>query len=44
MYADPGSKWMFGNCNLATHVERKGEKVQKINPLKASKKAAAGKH
>lgn len=43
-FPDPASKWMLGNCNLATHVERKfvGEQ-RKINPLKASRKAAAGK-
>lgn len=44
VYRDPGFKWAYGNCNLGTHVERKAEKVQKVNPLKASKKAAAGKH
>ena len=38
----PAVKWNTGSCNLATHIERKAaEKTQKINPLKASKRAAA---
>ena len=42
-YRDPALKWSFGACNLATHVARKAEgEVRKVNPLKASKKAAAG--
>ena len=43
-YPDPAAKWQFGSCNLATHVQRKlGTDQKKVNPLKASKKAAAGK-
>lgn len=44
-FPDPASKWMFCSCNLATHVQRKipGAEAKKVNPLKASKKAAAGK-
>lgn len=41
---NPAAKWNRGTCNLATHVERaKVEAAQKINPLKASKRAAARK-
>lgn len=43
-FADPAAKWMFGTCNLGTHVVRKlGGEVKKVNPLKASKKAMKGK-
>ena len=40
----PSHKWAGGMCNFATHrrVEIKLEEL-KINPLKASKKAAGGK-
>jgi hypothetical protein len=40
----PSHKWAGGLCNFATHrkVEIKIEEL-KINPLKASKKAAGGK-
>ncbi|NJB66742.1 hypothetical protein GGQ74_000382 [Desulfobaculum xiamenense] len=43
-YADPAGRWAHGVCNFATHVRAeldKGGKV-KINPLKASKRAARG--
>ncbi|WP_419787956.1 PxxKW family cysteine-rich protein [Pseudodesulfovibrio sp.] len=43
-YAQPSRKWAAGVCNFATHVRaevEKGGKV-KINPLKASKRAARG--
>ncbi|MGE4298819.1 MAG: PxxKW family cysteine-rich protein [Desulfovibrionaceae bacterium] len=43
-YAQPLQKWALGACNFATHVKAvvdKGGKV-KINPLKASKRAARG--
>ena len=41
---DPAAKWQFGPCNLATHIQRKLQAdVKKVNPLKASKKAALGK-
>ncbi len=42
-YAKPATKWTHGICNFATHV--KGTVVQgktKVNPLKASKRAARG--
>ena len=42
-YPDPAAKWQFGTCNLATHIQRKlGDAAKKVNPLKASKKAAVG--
>jgi hypothetical protein len=43
-YPAPQRKWTMGICNFATHVkvEIKTEDA-KINPLKASKKAAAKK-
>lgn len=38
---NPASKWARGACNFATHLERKAaEQTQKLNPLKASKRAA----
>lgn len=38
---DPQAKWIRGFCNLATHIKN-GTKIEaeKINPLKASKRAA----
>ena len=40
-YPDPASRWITGKCALASHVVRDtGEQVQKINPLKASKRAS----
>ncbi len=42
-FPDPSAKWRRGNCNLATHVKvEKKENQVKINPLKASKRSAAG--
>ena len=43
-YALPERKWSHGVCNFATHVKAEkgtGGKV-KVNPLKASKRAARG--
>ncbi len=41
---DPSKKWNGRPCNFATHVERsKSTQTQKLNPLKASKRAAANK-
>ncbi len=35
----PESKWRNGICNLASHVKvEKVKKVQKLNPIKASKR------
>jgi hypothetical protein len=36
---DPAIKWRNGACNLASHVKAaSSEGVQKLNPLKASKR------
>jgi len=44
VYPEPEMRWMIGSCPLATHVDRKvADDAQKVNPLKASKRAAAGK-
>ena len=42
--ANPAAKWNLGICNYATHVEKGGPVVAKakVNPLKAAKRAAAG--
>lgn len=41
VYPDPKSKWLYGNCPSASHVKRViAEPVQKINPLKASKRSS----
>lgn len=43
-YAQPAKKWGHGVCNFATHaragVDKEGK--VKVNPLKASKRAARG--
>ncbi len=43
-YPIPSKKWVTGLCNYATHkkIDIKSEDVR-INPLKAAKRAAAGK-
>lgn len=44
-FPDPAVKWRRGACNLATHQKSNGKGAQtsqKVNPLKASKRAAAG--
>jgi hypothetical protein len=43
-YAQPQAKWSLGVCNFATHVKASVDKTGKvkINPLKASKRAAKG--
>ncbi len=42
-FPDPTLKWKRGLCNLATHVEPELKaEAAKINPLKASKRAARG--
>ena len=40
--ADPERKWSGGRCNFATHVKVEVSKTAKVNPLKASKRAAKG--
>ncbi|GHV52406.1 hypothetical protein FACS1894206_01140 [Deltaproteobacteria bacterium] len=40
----PAGKWRMGNrCNMATHVQVQHAVAAKVNPLKASKRAAKGK-
>lgn len=40
----PAGKWRMGNrCNMATHVQNERAAAQKVNPLKASKRASKGK-
>jgi hypothetical protein len=41
---DPVAKWSARDCNLATHIvkEKVPEVVKAVNPLKASKRKAAG--
>lgn len=44
-FPDPTSKWRQGHCNLATHVKKEKKENgngAKLNPLKASKRQAAG--
>ncbi|MDE5833012.1 MAG: PxxKW family cysteine-rich protein [Desulfovibrio sp.] len=41
-YPDPASKWNGGKCNFATHIKVEASAQAKINPLKASKRAAKG--
>jgi hypothetical protein len=43
-YAEPAKKWARGICNFATHVKATVDKTgkTKVNPLKASKRAAKG--
>ncbi len=41
-YTSPEAKWRLGICNFATHVKPEiATSTIKINPLKASKRAAA---
>jgi len=42
---DPATKWSSRDCNMATHIvkEKSNEPVKMLNPLKASKRKAAGK-
>ncbi len=41
-YPDPARKWVGGRCNFATHIKLEAAKTAKVNPLKASKRAAKG--
>lgn len=43
-YPMPTAKWSLGACNFATHIKATVDKSGKvkINPLKASKRAARG--
>jgi len=40
VYTDPENKWFNGRCPTATHVKLEIKETQKINPLKASKRAS----
>lgn len=41
VYPEPASKWLYGNCPVASHVKKEiKETTQKINPLKASKRSS----
>ena len=40
VYTEPASKWINGRCPTATHVKLEIKETQKINPLKASKRAS----
>ena len=44
-FAEPKTKWLSNPCNMATHVKReiKASGQKSIDPLKLSKKRAAGK-
>ena len=42
-YPMPNAKWAMGVCNFATHAKTTNGGAQaKVNPLKASKRAAKG--
>ena len=41
-YPAPERKWDDGRCNFATHVKADAKASAKVNPLKASKRAAKG--
>ncbi len=42
VYVSPTAKWQYGSCPTATHINKAVEeaRVNKVNPLKASKRAA----
>jgi hypothetical protein len=41
VYPDPKSKWLNGKCPTASHIKIEvTESTQKVNPLKASKRAS----
>jgi hypothetical protein len=39
-YPAPDRKWAEGRCNFATHMRVDAKAAAKVNPLKASKRAA----
>ncbi len=41
-YPQPDRKWAGGRCNFATHAKVQTTAAAKVNPLKASKRAAKG--
>jgi hypothetical protein len=42
-YPMPAGKWSLGDCNFSTHTRVVQAAQGKVNPLKASKRAAKGK-
>lgn len=42
-YPMPEAKWALGLCNFSTHMKAQVAAHAKVNPLKASKRAAKGK-
>jgi len=44
IYPEPEGRWAYGICPTATHMKKEvKEAVQKLNPLKASKRASGSK-
>ncbi len=41
-YPMPAAKWSMGTCNFSTHARVAQAAQAKVNPLKASKRAAKG--
>ena len=41
-YPIPTAKWSMGICNFSTHMKTAAVAQAKVNPLKASKRAAKG--
>lgn len=41
-YPMPTAKWSMGTCNFSTHAKASNGAQAKVNPLKASKRAAKG--
>ena len=41
-YPNPARKWAMGRCNFATTMKAEPAGSTKVNPLKASKRAARG--
>ena len=41
-YPVPERKWVGGRCNFATNIKSETTAKAKVNPLKASKRAAKG--
>lgn len=41
-YPAPSAKWSMGICNFCTHQRANMSSATKVNPLKASKRAAKG--
>ena len=41
-YPMPAAKWSMGTCNFSTHTRVAQAAQAKVNPLKASKRAAKG--